>query len=346
MVDAFVQFIGMSVEFIGTQLLIVSAYPLFPKQRIFWLYLCSAVIFAFHVYSLSTRSVPAQKLSSRGFIDFLFPKEVWRNPSAWLDVRYFFFHQVFRVVIYGAFLTGALNLIFQMVTGLPEPTTAGKLTMDPAFTDIAISLAYMFVFFGLADFVGFSAHYLQHKIPFLWEFHKVHHSLEVMHPLSNYREHPIDNLFYAAVLGATYGLVVGVARNVFGYVPSMPQLLGIPLLAFFFNFLAYNLRHSHVWLRWPGRWSMVFGSPAHHQIHHSCHPDHLDKNFAFIFPIWDVLFGTYELPETNKDVRFGISETYVNEYKSCLGIYFIPFRNVWRRFISGRRLSTGRLSGP
>jgi sterol desaturase/sphingolipid hydroxylase (fatty acid hydroxylase superfamily) len=340
-VDAIIQYIVLSIEFIGTQLLIVSTYPFSSNQRIFWLYLYSAGIFAFYVYQLNTQSIPAHKSSFRAFIDFLFPKEVWRNPSAWLDVRYFFFHQVFRVVIYGAFSTGALNVIFQIVTGWPTPTHASKLTMDSALTEIAISTAYMFVFVGLGDFVAYAAHYLQHKVPFLWEFHKVHHSLEVRHPLSNYREHPIDNIFYAAAFGATYGLIMGVASNVYGYVPSMPQLLGIPLLVFAFNILGYNLRHSHVWVRWPGRWSMVFGSPAHHHIHHSCHPDHLDKNFAFIFPIWDVLFGTYELPETNKDVRFGIAEGYANEFKSCLGIYFIPFKNLWLRITGGRQLSTG-----
>ncbi len=75
-----------------------------------------------------------------------------------------------------------------------------------------------------------------------------------------------------------------------------------------FNLLAYNLRHSHIWLRWPGRWSMVLPSPAHHHVHHSCHPDHIDKNFAFMFPVWDVIFRTYHLPEDNRDVKFGIGE--------------------------------------
>jgi sterol desaturase/sphingolipid hydroxylase (fatty acid hydroxylase superfamily) len=181
-VDAIIQYIVLSIEFIGTQLLIVSTYPFSSNQRIFWLYLYSAGIFAFYVYQLNTQSIPAHKSSFRAFIDFLFPKEVWRNPSAWLDVRYFFFHQVFRVVIYGAFSTGALNVIFQIVTGWPTPTHASKLTMDSALTEIAISTAYMFVFVGLGDFVAYAAHYLQHKVPFLWEFHKVHHSLEVMHP--------------------------------------------------------------------------------------------------------------------------------------------------------------------
>jgi len=328
MLDAFIQFIEPSFEFIKTQLFIVLVYPFNPSQRIFWLYMCSSTILAFYVFHVSTRSFPAQRSSFGAFISFLFPKDVWQNPSAWLDVRYFFFHQIFRAVICSAIVAGALGLIFRIVTGGPNLSNASELTINSNFAELAISTAYMLVLIGFVDFVSYVIHYLQHKVPFLWAFHKVHHSLEVMHPLSNYREHPIDNIVYSVGTGSAYGLMMGLASNLFGYVPSVPQLLGVPLLMFAFNILGYNLRHSHVWLRWPGRWSMLFASPAHHHIHHSCHPEHIDKNFAFIFPCWDVLFRTFHLPETNKDVRFGISLHYVNEYKSCLGIYLIPFRNA------------------
>ncbi|MHA1567099.1 MAG: sterol desaturase family protein [Alphaproteobacteria bacterium] len=342
MFDAIIRFFEPVVAFIGTQLILVLAYPLVPGQRIFWVYLCTSIMLAFFVFRVRSRSTGAQKSSIKAFVGFLLPKEIWRTSSAWLDVRYFFFHQIFRLVIYGAFLTGVLNLVFQTVTGGPSLIAASALT-NSGLTGIGISTAYMVALVAFVDLVSYGIHYFQHKVPVLWEFHKVHHSLEVMHPLSNYREHPIDNIVYATGTGAAYGLFMGLAANLLGTVPSMPQLLGIPLLMLAFNLLGYNLRHSHVWLRWPGRWSMVFASPAHHHIHHSCHADHIDKNFAFIFPFWDVLFRTYTMPETNEDVRFGISANYVNEYKSCLGIYFIPFKNVWRRYSKGE---TAPLSPP
>ncbi len=328
MFDAFTQLAEPAFEFIITQFLIVLTYPISPKQRIFWLYLCSSSVLAFYVFYISAKHDSATKLTVRAFVRFLFPTEVWRRSSAWLDVRYFFFHQIFRVVIYGTFLTGVLNLTFEFITNGPSPTGGSKLTIDSNIADIAISTAYMFVLIAFIDFAAYGIHYLQHKVPILWEFHKVHHSLEVMHPLSNYREHPIDNIVYAAGTGLAYGLLMGFASNLFGYVPDMPHLLGVPLLIFAFNILGYNLRHSHVWLRWPGRWSVLFASPAHHHIHHSYHPDHIDTNFAFLFPFWDVLFRTYHLPETNKDVRFGLSAQPTTEYKSCLGIYFIPIRSA------------------
>lgn len=328
MFDPFVQALEAVFVFVGTQLLLVFTYPIVPTQRIFWLYLLSSGVLALLIFYLGTRAAPNRLSSPLAFLRFLFPKEVWRTRSAWLDVRYFFFHQITRAFLFGAFLTGVLHFVFQMVAG--SPLTARQLEMGAGLSDIALSTAYMLVLFVVVDFVNFGLHYLQHKVPLLWEFHKVHHSLEVMHPLSNYREHPIDNIFYAVVTGAAYGLIMGAANNLFGYVPGLPEILGIPLLAFAFNLLGYNLRHSHIWLRWPGSLSMLFASPAHHHVHHSCHPDHIDKNFAFIFPFWDVLCGTYLVPQTNKDVRFGISPDYVNEYKSCLGLYCIPFMNAWR----------------
>ena len=229
------------------------------------------------------------------------------------------------MTIYGVFLAWLLALAGQSITS----GSGEALGFDSNITTIVISTIGMIVLIALVDFVAYGIHYLQHKVPFLWAFHKVHHSLEVMHPLSNYREHPIDNFVYAIGTGAAYGLMLGLAINLFGYVPSAPQVMGVPLLIFAFNILGYNLRHSHVWLRWPGQWSMLFASPAHHHIHHSYHPDHIDKNFAFMYPCWDVLFRTYHLPETNEDVRFGISTHYANEYKSCMGIYFIPFKHAF-----------------
>ena len=220
-------------------------------------------------------------------------------------------------------------MTFQFVTSGPNLVHTSSLTNDMNSTGMMISTMYMFGLIAFVDFVAFGLHYLQHKVPLLWEFHKVHHSLEVMHPLSNYREHPVDNILYAVGTGSAYGLFIGLVHKQLGFLPSVPQLLGVPLLIIAFNILGYNLRHSHVWLRWPGRWSMLFASPAHHHIHHSYHPDQRDKNFAFIFPFWDVLFRTYHLPETNKDVRFGVSSHYVNEFKSCLGIYVIPFKNAY-----------------
>ena len=76
-------------------------------------------------------------------------------------------------------------------------------------------------------------------------------------------------------------------------------------------------------------------------MHHSYHPTHINKNFAFMFPVWDVIFGTYRMPATNADVKFGLSEREEEEFTSCLGIYPQPFRNAYRSLRRADRGLTG-----
>lgn len=298
-----------------------------PIHRIYVVYLLSSVIIAFLIYKSSKAILTSDE---KTFLGFLFPKKVWNHPSAWLDMRYFFFHSFFGKFLIAGFFVAAVASSFRWASGgIPISQAPDHETLSTA-AGLALSIVFMFVTMLISDFMAWFCHYLQHKSPLLWQFHKVHHSAEVMHPVSNYREHPIDNLLYNTVLGATYGIVVGLTLRIFGFIPSVPALLGVPLLTLAFNVVGYNLRHSHVWLRWPGKLSMIFPSPAHHHVHHSSHPDHLDKNFAFMFPIWDVIFKTYHMPEDNRDVKFGIGEGNAEELTSCTRLYWVPFRDAYR----------------
>jgi sterol desaturase/sphingolipid hydroxylase (fatty acid hydroxylase superfamily) len=307
----------------GTRLL---NYPLNAGERIFWLYLISSLLIALGIYFSLCRKNEEEKCSFKGFFVFLFPAKIWRTSSAWLDVRYFFFHQLVRISIYTGFLIVFRDAVYLFLTDVD--LRKSRVLINSTTGDTITSFLYMIFFYLFLDFVSYFTHYLQHKVPFLWEFHKVHHSLEVMHPLSNYREHPVDNLFYAISTGAFFGLFMGLTYHFLGHLLTTPKILDITLIVFLFNIVGYNLRHSHIWLKWPGVWSKVFPSPAHHHVHHSYDPKHINKNFAFMFPFWDVLFRTYYMPEDNKDVKFGLSENPDTEYKSCLGLYFRPILNV------------------
>lgn len=310
----------------------VLMYPFDPVNRIYYVYLCSSVLIAFWIY-VRNRKNTSEVLGEKSFVGFLFPKKVWRHPSAWLDVRYFFFHMFIGHFLMIGLSAAAAALSYYWASGGFSINEAAPAQSLEGWTGAGITVAYMAVLFLVADFLGFFAHYLQHKIPLLWQFHKVHHSAEVMHPISNFREHPIDNFFYNILIGLGGGAITGFTFRILGYHPNLPVILGVPVFMFLFNFAGYNLRHSHIWLRWPGVWSKVFPSPAHHHVHHSCHPDHLDKNFAFMFPFWDVVFGTYVMPEDNRDVKFGVTEKDNGlRLDSCLKLYVLPFQDAWRLF--------------
>ncbi len=307
----------------------VLLYPLDPGNRIYFLYLATSLLIAFWIYARKRRT-SSEVEGEKTFLGFLFPKKVWKHPSAWLDVRYFFFHMLIGHFLMLGLLAGSAAVSYYWASGGFDPQTAEEGKHLTGWVGTAITIVYMCVLFLVTDFIAFYCHYLQHKIPLLWQFHKVHHSAEVMHPISNFREHPIDNMFYYLAVGLGGGAVTGFTFRVLGYHPNIPVVLGVPLLMFLFNAVGYNLRHSHIWLRWPGVWSKVFPSPAHHHVHHSCHPDHLDKNFAFMFPVWDVLFDTYVMPKDNRGVKFGVTEKdNGHELNTCMKLYFVPFRDAW-----------------
>jgi sterol desaturase/sphingolipid hydroxylase (fatty acid hydroxylase superfamily) len=311
----------------------VFRYPIESTEHLFLLYLYSSLMLAIAVYIVTRPTGPEGEGPSRlqGLLRFLFPAEVWKSRSAWVDVRYFLPHQMVRIWIYGSLAT-VVTVNFQdwCASGLQHVFGSAPFwRMENAW---AVRLAYTVAAIVVSDFLAYVVHYFQHTVPFLWEFHKVHHSSEVLHPLSNYREHPIDNLSYAVVTGSGKGLVAAVFVVVFGAAPEMFLILGLNVFEFAFNLLGYNLRHSHVWLRWPDPLVYLFGCPAHHQIHHSKNPAHFNRNMAFLFPIWDVIFGTFCVPKTPGKLDFGLGDGTEAEYRSFLTIYMLPFKRLYQKW--------------
>lgn len=189
------------------------------------------------------------------------------------------------------------------------------------------------------DFTATSSHYLKHRIPLLWEFHKVHHSAEAMTPVTNYRRHPVDILFSSIVIVVGTGLAIALWVQIFGNVGPVLAFSGMPLALAAWYLLGYNLRHSHMWICYGPFWSRIFISPAQHQIHHSRESRHYDTNFGLVFAFWDRLFGTLYVPDRKEAIRFGIEPAEMAGHRTLRGLYFTPFVNAARRF---RRSGTDR----
>ena len=305
----------------------VVSYPVDVTQRLYWPYLISSLAVAFVAFLVWRRRRGAGG-GLRDFLRFVFPPEIWKHRSTWVDVRYFVPHQMVRIWIY-------VNMVLFLSVPFTRWTASGLEALGPApeasEPTLGIALAYTFASMVVVDFFSYLVHWAQHKVPLLWRFHAVHHSAEVLNPLSNYREHPVDNFVYAVFVALGVGLVGGVFTRISGTTPTDLQILGVNGLVFFFNVFGYHLRHSHIWVRWPGKWAYVFGCPAHHQIHHSCLPEHRDHNLAFMFPIWDVLFGTWCLPDKQPEMQFGLGDGSEPEYDGFLRIYARPFKGLFRR---------------
>jgi sterol desaturase/sphingolipid hydroxylase (fatty acid hydroxylase superfamily) len=160
----------------------------------------------------------------------------------------------------------------------------------------------------LSDFFIYWAHRLQHNIPFLWRFHKVHHSAECMDWLASYREHPFDSIYTVSII-------------------NLPILiLGFPLesIAGIIAFRGIWAIYIHANVRLSiGKLRVLIGAPELHHWHHD-----LDKNrgnYANILPVMDLLFGTYYCPDIEPE-KFGIKE---KSPKTYFGQLIEPLFSKW-----------------
>jgi len=164
-----------------------------------------------------------------------------------------------------------------------------------------------FLLFIAYEFAYYVDHYLMHKIPFLWEFHKVHHTAEVLTPLTVFRVHPVDTLIFANIAAIIVGFTNGAFAYSIGKSVGMFQVDGSNIITVVSLFLLSQLQHSQFWIPITGLGGRIVLSPAHHQIHHSTDPAHYDTNLGSSLAIWDWMFGTLFIPaKESPRLRFGV----------------------------------------
>ncbi len=306
--------------------------PFSPDQRIYVLYLVTALALAYLVYAAARDRGDAE--AQGGFWRQAFAKRIYAHRSAWTDYKFFLVNKLAYPLLFAPLVLGAAAAAKwsgALLAALWGPE-------GPGFESGPASLAVMTVSLLIAlDFGVFITHYLQHKIPALWEFHKVHHSAEVLTPITVYRMHPVDTLFTTSVTGALTGALHGVFAYLFAEVPGVVAVFGLNVGVFAFYLLGYNLRHSHVWLPYPEGLSHLLISPAQHQIHHSDAPRHFDKNLGFIFAFWDWIAGTLYIPRAKEALTFGLHQGEHRAYDGVVSLYLLPFRRLFARALSRER---------
>ena len=293
-----------------------------------------AFIIAFMVVTVRRRrKVGAKTMSVRRIMLMLFPRRIFLHPSARLDYAVFAINQIVWIAVaISAILSPALISAIIVETG----RFAG---LEPQSADSSLSVRVTYSIFLLLiwDFSATYSHYLKHRIPALWELHKIHHSAEVMTPITAYRRHPLDAMFSSAVIAIGVGIGIGLWVLVLGQKVMPYQVFGTLVGVWVWRVAGYNLRHSHIWLSYGDFWNQIFISPAQHQVHHSKSPAHYDKNFGLIFSFWDRFFGTLYLPRIEERMEFGISESESHEYRSLFGLYVTPILKIGRRLKPHRR---------
>ncbi|MAD91401.1 MAG: sterol desaturase [Gammaproteobacteria bacterium] len=234
-----------------------------------------------------------------------FSKKYWVNESTRTDIKYFFINCGVKSLLAMLFVSAQLVITMSVAFALQQNFGSVDPIELPWFL---IASIFTLTFFVIEDLSRFLLHWAMHRIPFLWQFHRLHHSAEVLTPLTLHRVHPIEICLYYVRGIFIFGAISGFFIYIFGSKLSALDILGVDALGFLFNMIAANLRHSHIWMSF-GRLEKFFISPAQHQIHHSSDIKHHDTNFGTCLALWDRLFGSWIAAGMKpKRLRFGISQ--------------------------------------
>jgi sterol desaturase/sphingolipid hydroxylase (fatty acid hydroxylase superfamily) len=272
------------------------------------------------------------------------PRYVWRRTHAMDALMFVFNTRVVGVAIGWFLLSGTLvsqwtyNTLTAVLGTQPPSDWPGWLVMIVG--SVLVFLAY--------EFGYWLDHFLSHKIPLLWEFHRVHHQAEALSPATNFRVHPIDTMVFSNILCVTMGPVNGAVCWFFGLRFEQASMFGYFTILTAFAYLVVQLQHSHVWIPFTGTFGKIFVSPAHHQIHHSTNPIHFDKNMGSCLAIFDWMFGTLHLPTRKREkLTFGSNSEAADPHTLMEGLinpYIRGFGHI-RSWVAGAGSGGGAAQG-
>ena len=281
------------------------------------------------------RRARGKGLRVQPFLKTFFASRVFLSRSAKLDYQLAIFNLFIAGVLFGWAVLSHHTISIWTHDALGALFGARPASGQPGLAIAVLTTAALFLAYEFAYWLD---HYLAHKTPFLWEFHKVHHQAEALTPITNFRVHPVDSLVFYNILALCTGLTQGLCSHLFGTAPI--TLSGENIFFLVFAFTTLHLQHSHVWIAFRGVWGRIFLSPAHHQIHHSRNPIHFDRNFGSSLAVFDWLFGTLHVPSASRDaVAFGVDGEGADPH-SLAGALVAPFARAAARFQDNDRVQS------
>lgn len=216
----------------------------------------------------------------------LHPARFWRKQTG-VDLAWYFINSL----VPAAILSVPLALLARALHGVDPGGLYSAVAALPFWLKLLLVLL-------VNDIGAYWGHRALHAYPVLWRFHAVHHSAEEMDWLVNTRAHPID-MVLVRFSGLAPIYLLGLAQTTGpGLDPAVAILMIFGTLWTFF--IHANLRFRLGPLEW------LISSPAFHHWHHT-NDQHRDRNFAFVFPLIDRLFGTAWLPK-QWPAAYGIDE--------------------------------------
>ena len=249
-------------------------------------------------------------------LEIAFP---WRDKQSifrkdfWLDTFYMFFNFFLLNLIVFIALSNTAAEFFNDILGLVGLSLYNFQLLEVNFLPKPLGL---FIFFIVADFVQWNTHRLLHRVPWLWNFHKVHHSVKEMGFAAHLRYHWMEPVVYKSILYIPLAIIGGFEAQDVAFIH-------------FFNIAIGHLNHAN--LGWDyGKLKYIFNNPKMHIWHHVKKlPKHAryGVNYGLTLSIWDYLFKTNYIPESGRDIELGFSgdETFPKDFISQ-ELYPIKFK--------------------
>ncbi len=215
----------------------------------------------------------------------------WRKNQStfrkdfWLDGFYMFFNFfLFAIAISGFYKL--LGLVFNDVGISSKSLSIIDLNNLPMWGQLVI-------FFIILDFVQWVTHILLHRYKFLWNFHKVHHSVKEMGFAAHLRYHWMENILYKPL--KTLGVMV-----LGGFEPEQAYIVH------FFAIAIGHFNHSNIKITW-GPLKYIINNPVMHLYHHSyvLPEGKYGINFGISLSLWDYIFKTNYIPEDSGTIKLG-----------------------------------------
>mgnify|MGYP000055838787 CR=1 FL=1 len=274
-----------------------------PTYQTFWFtYVCTA-LFVVCVYFWKRRG---KSTHFRSLIQYLFPRKLFLHPSTLLDLKlyiagtFFIFLQASILTSFSLIINDTLEAGLIYVSGTPE----GFYKTVPVWYKIFFPVAFIL----LLELGYWFTHYIMHKVPFLWEYHKVHHSAVIMTPLTELRQHPLELFLFPFFIALATAPLYAFTFWLFGESINLYYFWSFPFFLMVTFSTIGHLRHSHVNIGANRFWAHIIQTPAHHHIHHSADSKHFDTNLGFCLSVWDWAFGTLCIPKKGQRITFGIQD--------------------------------------
>lgn len=298
----------------------------FVLKSYFWFMVLGLVIYVFFVRK-------GERKNLAGAFKYLLPARIYRHPSFLVDLSIIPLSWLLGFVLYASLTVGA------GVVQLWLQNTLGHTSYSLGSGPLSVLLQVVFTLLA-ADFSRFLWHYQAHMVPFFWEFHKGHHTPEVLHPVL-IRTHPVDMIIRLGYMQLGGGLLGGGLMYLCG-VQATASAASIMLVVGVVLHILQMFEHSHVPISFGKTLDHYFYPPHFHPFHHSALIQHRDKNLGITggLVFWDRIFGTLYVPSPGEMDRIvlgcSLDEVGANN----------PHRNFWRFLVLPFVAAFGTLKKP